>query len=60
MKRAVRASVRNILVNIRFLAPTVPLEKLTEEAETQEYLDAVERMVPQVDALAAELATSWR
>lgn len=56
VKKAVRASARNILVHIWVLAPTVSLEKLTEEAENQEYLDAVERMEPQVNALATELA----
>lgn len=48
--------MRNILAYIWVLAPSVPLEKLTEEAENQEYLDAVERMEPEVEGLAEKLA----
>ena len=33
-----------------------PLSKIAEEAESQEYLDAVERMEPEVDGLASRVA----
>lgn len=32
-----------------------PLQKLTEEADSQEYLDTVEKAKPDVDALAEQL-----
>jgi hypothetical protein len=38
------------------LAPEVPLSKIAEESESQEYLDAVERVEPKVDELAGKIA----
>jgi hypothetical protein len=32
-----------------------PLQKLTKEADSQEYLDAVEKAEPDVDALAEQI-----
>ena len=45
-----------MLAQVRVLAPEVPLSKIAEEAESQEYLDAVERMEPEVDGLASRVA----
>jgi hypothetical protein len=55
VKRAAHVCIRNILAHVRVLAPTVPLEKLTEEAKNQEFLDVVERVELEVDALAEQL-----
>jgi len=33
----------------------VPLSKVAEEAESQEYIDAVERMEPEVEDLASRI-----
>jgi hypothetical protein len=56
IKRDVHVCIRNILAHVQVLAPTVPLEKHTKEAENQEYLDAIERADPEVDALAKKLS----
>jgi hypothetical protein len=44
------------LAQVRVLAPTVPLAKLAEDAESQEYLDAVEQAEAKVDELAGKIA----
>ena len=45
-----------MLAQVRVLAPEAPLSKIAEEAESQEYLYAVERMKPEVDGLASRVA----
>jgi len=40
--------------HIRVLAPSTPLEKLVEEAESQEYLDKVEQVESEVEDLARQ------
>ena len=56
VKRATHVCIKNVLAHVRVLAPIVPLEKLAEEAKNQEYLDAIERVEPKVDALAGLLS----
>ena len=47
-----------MLAQVRVLAPEAPLSKIAEEAESQEYLDAVERMEPEVEGLASRVVDS--
>jgi hypothetical protein len=44
------------LSQVWVLAPVVPLVKLAEDGESQEYLDAIEQVQPKVDELAREIA----
>ena len=55
MKRCAQLCTRNVLAQVRVLAPEVPLSKIAEEAESQEYLDAVEKMEPEVKDLARRI-----
>jgi hypothetical protein len=41
--------VKNVLAHIRVLAPSVPLEKLREEAEDDGYLESIEKTEPEVE-----------
>ena len=52
MKRCTQLCTRNVLAQVRVLAPEFPLLKVAEEAESQEYLDAVEKVEPEVEDLA--------
>ena len=52
VKRVAHIYIKNVLAYVRVLAPSAPLEKLAEGAKSQEYLEAVERAEPEVDALA--------
>ena len=52
MKKCVQLCTRNVLAQVRVLAPEMPLSKIAEESESQEYLDAVEKMEPEVEDLA--------
>ena len=40
---------------VRVLSLDFPLSKVADEAESQEYLDAVERLEPEVDDLARKI-----
>ena len=55
VKRCAQLCTRNILAQVRVLAPEVPLSKIAEEAESQEYLDAVEKVEPNVEDLARRI-----
>jgi hypothetical protein len=44
------------LAQVQVLAPIVPLAKLAEDAESQEYLDTVEQAKAEVDELAGKIA----
>ena len=55
MKRCARLCTRNVLAQVRVLAPEFPLSKVADEAESQEYLDAVERAEPEVEDLASRI-----
>ena len=52
MKRCAQLCTRNVLAQVRVLAPEFPLSKIAEEAESQEYLDAIEKVEPEVEDLA--------
>jgi hypothetical protein len=56
MKKCAQLCTRNVLTQVRVLALEVPLSKIAEEAESQEYLDVVERVEPEVDELAGKIA----
>ena len=55
MKRCARLCTRNVLAQVRVLAPEFPLSKIAEETESQEYVDAVERAEPEVGDLASRI-----
>jgi hypothetical protein len=52
IKNGVQTCVKNILTHIRVLAPSVPLEKLREEADDDDYLESIEKAEPEVEDLA--------
>jgi hypothetical protein len=56
MKKCIQLCTRNILAQVQVLASEVPLSKIAEEAESQEYLDAIEKEEPEVDDLAGRIA----
>ena len=55
MKRCARLCTRNVLAQVRVLASEFPLSKVADEAESQEHLDAVERVEPKVEDLASRI-----
>ena len=55
VKRCTQLCTKNVLAQVRVLAPTAPLSKIAEEADSQEYIDAVERMEPEVEDLASRI-----
>ena len=57
-KKCAQVCTKNVLAQVRVLAPEAPLSKIAEEPESQEYLDAVERMEPKVKGLASRVIDS--
>ena len=55
MKRCAHLCTRNVLALVWVLSPDFPLSKVADEAKSQEYLDAVERLEPEVDDLARKI-----
>ena len=55
VKKGCHCALKSVLAHIRVLAPDAPLQKLVEEAKSQEYLNVVEQTQPEVDDLAAQL-----
>ena len=55
MKRCAQLCTKNVLAQVRVLAPEAPLSKIAEEVDSQEYIDAVERMEPEVEDLASRV-----
>ena len=58
MKKCAQVCTKNVLAQVRVLAPEAPLSKIVEEADSQEYLDAIERMEPEVKGLASRVVDS--
>jgi hypothetical protein len=56
MKNGVQTCVKNVLAHIYVLAPSVPSEKLREEADDDNYLDSIEKLEPEVEDLATFIA----
>jgi hypothetical protein len=52
VKNGVQTCVKTVLVHIYVLAPSVPLEKLREEADDDNYLDSIEKTEPEFEDLA--------
>ena len=55
MKRCAHLCTRNVLAQVWVLSLEFPLYKVADEAESQEYLDAVEKLEPEVDDLARKI-----
>ena len=55
MKRCAQLCTKNVLAQVWVLAPEMPLSKIAEEAKSQEYLDVVEKMEPEVEDLARRI-----
>ena len=55
MKRCAHLCTRNVLAQVWVLSLDFPLSKVADEVESQEYLDAVERLEPEVDDLAKKI-----
>ena len=55
VKRCAQLCTKNVLAQVRVLSPVAPLSKIAEEADSQEYIDAVERMEPEVEDLASTI-----
>ena len=55
MKRCAQLCTRNVLAQAQVLSPEFPLSKVADEAESQEYLDAVEKLEPKVNDLARKI-----
>ena len=55
VKRCAQLCTRNVLAQVRVLTLEVPLSKISEEAESQEYLDVVEKAQPEVEDLARRI-----
>ena len=55
MKRCARLCTRNVLAQVRVLSPEFPLSKLADEADSQEYVNAVERAELEVEDLASRI-----
>jgi hypothetical protein len=57
VKMAAKACIWSVLAQIWVLWPTVPLERLTEEIEDEEVLQAVEEAKGAIDNLASDIAS---
>ena len=55
MKRCAQLCTRNVLAQVQVLSPEFPLSKVADKAESQEYLDAVEKVEPEVEDLARRI-----
>ena len=55
MKRCAQLCTKNVLAQVRVLSPAAPLSKIADDADSQEYIDAVERMEPEVEDLASRI-----
>ena len=55
MKRYAQLCTRNVLAQVRVLSPKFPLSKLADEADSQEYVDAIEREELEVEDLASRI-----
>jgi hypothetical protein len=56
VKDRVRACVKNVLAHVRILAPSVPLEKLMEDTDDDNYLESIENAESEVEDLANFIA----
>jgi hypothetical protein len=56
VKDGVRACVKNVLAHICVLAPLIPLEKLREDTDDDNYLESIENAESEVEDLANFIA----
>jgi hypothetical protein len=56
IKKGVQTCVKNVLAHIWVLAPMVPLKKLREEADDDNYLESIENAELEVKDLANFIA----
>jgi hypothetical protein len=56
IKNGVQTRVKNVLAHIYVLAPSVPLEKLREETDDDNYLESIESAKSKVEDLANFIA----
>jgi hypothetical protein len=56
VKKGVQVCVKNVLAHVWVLAPSVPLEKLREETDDDDYLEAIEKEKREVKDLAIYIA----
>jgi hypothetical protein len=56
VKDGVRACVKKVLAHIHVLAPSVPLEKLREDTDDDNYLESIENAESEVEDLANFIA----
>ena len=49
VKRCSHLCTRNVVAQVRVLSLEFPVSKVADEAESQEYLDVVEKLEPEVD-----------
>jgi hypothetical protein len=56
VKDGVRACVKNVLAHVWVLAPSVPLEKLREDTDDDNYLESIENAESKVENLANFIA----
>jgi hypothetical protein len=55
-QEGVQACVKNVLAHVRVLDPNVPLEKLGEPTDDENYLESIERAEPEFESLASHIA----
>ena len=55
VKRCAQLCTRNVLAQVRVLSPEFPLSKIADEAESQEYVDVIEKLEPEVEDLARRI-----
>jgi 1,2-phenylacetyl-CoA epoxidase catalytic subunit len=56
MKDGVRVCVKNVLAHVQVLALSVPLEKLMEDTNDDNYLESIENAESEVEDLANFIA----
>ena len=60
MKRCAQLCTRNVFAQVQVLSPEFPLSKIADEAESQEYVDAVEKLEPKVKDLARRIVDNLK
>jgi hypothetical protein len=56
VKDGVRACVKNVLAHVRVLASSVPLEKLREDTDDDNYLESIKNAESEVEDLSNFIA----
>jgi ribosome assembly protein YihI (activator of Der GTPase) len=56
VKKGIQTCVKNVLAHVQVLSPMIPLEKLREEADDDNYLESIEKTKLEVEDLANFIA----